>query len=69
MGMFDYVNFECICPTCKKNVTDFQSKDGECNLSQLETHEVSNYYSICEFCKTWIEYTNGKMKFELNNTN
>jgi predicted RNA-binding Zn-ribbon protein involved in translation (DUF1610 family) len=56
MGMFDSVNFECVCPTCGNKVIDFQSKDRDCQLDMLEVWQVSNYYSACDVCGTWIEY-------------
>ena len=57
MGMFDYVNFECVCPVCKSKVDGFQTKDGDCVLDVVEPTEVSNFYSSCGKCGCWIDYT------------
>lgn len=56
MGMFDEIEFSCDCPTCGDKVSDFQSKDGPCELLKLKPLQVSNFYAICRNCKTWIEY-------------
>ena len=56
MGMFDYVDFECICPLCKSKVTGFQSKDGACMLDNLKIWDVRNFYSHCSGCWLWIEF-------------
>ncbi len=55
MGMFDSVNYECDCPVCGARVTDFQSKEGECDLLLLEPKDVDYFYSSCDKCKTWID--------------
>lgn len=57
MGMFDYVNVEVPCPKCGETVKDFQSKSGPCLMDQLSPEEVSNFYSSCTQCKTWVEFT------------
>lgn len=57
MGMFDWVKFEKDCPVCGNKVTGFQSKDGECTLSELEFWQVDRFYSHCEVCDTWIEFS------------
>lgn len=54
--MFDYVNYECVCPRCKNKVDGFQSKDGECTLGTIEPESVSNFYSSCGVCGAWIEF-------------
>jgi len=56
MGMFDWINFVDVCPTCGITVTGFQSKDSSCQLNTLEYWEVNNFYSYCPKCKTKIEY-------------
>lgn len=57
MGMFDYVNYECVCPVCGEDVTGFQSKSGGCMMDTKEAHEVNNFYSTCEGCDCWLEFT------------
>ena len=57
MGMFDDVKFEMDCPKCGKKITGFQSKDGSCTLDTLHFWEVDNFYSDCENCQIWIEFT------------
>ena len=69
MGMFDYINYECRCPVCHCAVRGFQSKSGPCELSDIEPGEVSNFYSECVNCESWIEFqripsTNFRMTVE-----
>ncbi len=61
MGMFDRVNFECICPVCHAKVDGFQSKSGRCELDTIEPTEIANFYSSCKKCGCWIEYTAKKV--------
>lgn len=56
MGMFDYVNYECVCPSCHNKVDGFQSKSGPCLMDTLEPDQVYNFYSSCEVCGAWIEF-------------
>lgn len=56
MGMFDYVNYECVCPVCHSKVTGFQSKSGESDLKTVEPTNVSNFYAACKQCGCWIDY-------------
>ncbi len=63
MGMFDYVEFECICPVCHTKVTGFQSKSGECMLDTVLPNEVANFYSYCEKCGCNIDYTTTEKPF------
>ena len=56
MGMFDHVNYECICPVCKSKVDDFQTKDGDCILEVVEPTSVHNFYANCNKCGSWIEF-------------
>lgn len=60
MGMFDSINFKMNCPRCKKDMGDFQSKDGPCLLIELEFFEVDNFYTSCNHCLTWVEFTLNK---------
>lgn len=57
MGLFDSVNFRMPCPTCGRQLSDFQSKDGPCLMGIVEPLEVSNFYALCPGCRTWVEYT------------
>jgi len=54
MGMFDYVHYEMSCPGCLAPVTDWQSKDGPCQLETLEPHQVGYFYTHCACCGQWI---------------
>ena len=65
MGMFDYVDFTIPCPNCGTTVTDFQSKDGDCELQHLTVKELIEqsdgnvrFYSNCPngSCNMWIEF-------------
>lgn len=41
MGMFDYVVYpETVCRTCGEPVTEYQSKDGECELKHLTPEQL-----------------------------
>jgi hypothetical protein len=60
MGMFDYVDFECDCPSCGEKVTGFQSKDGPRELRTLKPWYVNNFYTSCSKCKRWVEYVAGE---------
>lgn len=57
MGLFDDVNFKMKCPVCNKIVDHFQSKDLSCGLNLVEVDLLSNFYSACEGCGAWIEFT------------
>jgi hypothetical protein len=54
--MFDYVNFECVCPVCKSNVSGFQTKDSDCLLETVEPSAVRHFYSSCSKCGCWINF-------------
>lgn len=56
MGMFDSVNFRMSCPNCGKEISDFQSKDGECILAIIEPDSVDNFYGGCS-CGQEVEFT------------
>jgi len=59
MGLFDYVSWEEDCPNCGQKLDGFQTKDlpdWERNCRKLSLSEVSNFYTICENCKAWVEY-------------
>jgi len=56
MGMFDSINYECVCPVCKSKVTGFQSKNGDCQLDTLQPQQVNHFYSLCDKCGCWINF-------------
>lgn len=56
MGMFDHVKYECSCPVCHNKVSDFQSKDGECLLDELEPFQVDYFYGTCGKCGCRLEF-------------
>ena len=56
MGMFDYVNFKMVCPSCGTETSNFQSKDGKCWLETVEPDAVDEFYTMCS-CGTWIEFS------------
>ena len=55
MGMFDYVDYKCECPSCGGHVDGFQSKDGKCELAFLKPYDVEAMHSMCDACGKWIE--------------
>ena len=57
MGMFDIIKFKMKCTRCKKDMGEFQSKDGNGLMVELEFFEVNNFYASCEYCSTWVEFT------------
>lgn len=63
MGIFDYVNFKCKCPKCGEPITDFQTKNSGCSFSMLEYYEVDNFYSNCDKCNLWVDFTLKRKKF------
>ncbi len=58
--MFDYVDYECICPVCNKKVSGFQSKDGNCIMETIDTSKINNFYTVCRQCGCWIEFKRAK---------
>lgn len=58
MGMFDDVNVEIECPYCGSKVNGFQSKSSYCTLELVDPTEVDNFYSNCNTCGRWLEYSN-----------
>lgn len=58
MGMFDYVDApEVPCPECGEMIGGWQSKSGPCELLRLQPKQVANFYTSCNECHVWIEYT------------
>lgn len=68
MGMFDNVRFEMKCPLCGESVNGFQSKDGPCELLDLEPKDVRDFYDSCkcgahfDFKSEEPNFTNHKLK-------
>jgi len=61
MGMFDYVKYKAPCKKCGEELTEWQSKDGECSLSIIEPKDVNRFYTDCKICKSWNEYEVSKV--------
>ena len=57
MGMFDHVDFDMDCPRCGELVNTFQTKYGGCTLDVVSPGSVLNFYTSCEGCGQWIEFT------------
>lgn len=57
MGMFDYVNVEMPCPKCGSPLDIFQSKDNACRMWLIPPDTVNVFYTSCDNCKTWIEFS------------
>jgi len=57
MGMYDEVDYRMLCPTCEAELSDFQTKEGACVLGRLDWKRVGNFYTFCDNCKSWIEFT------------
>lgn len=57
MGIYDHVNYKMDCPMCGKDVGDFQTKDLGRFFERVEYWECNNFYSSCDYCNTWIEFT------------
>lgn len=56
MGMFDFINYKANCENCGKELTEFQSKDGECLMRTLQPKDVDSFYSICDNCNAWHDF-------------
>lgn len=57
MGMFDHVLFETDCWGCGAKLDDFQTKDGECALMAIPPNGLDSFYTGCDRCGLWVEYT------------
>lgn len=57
MGLFDYVKYDCPCPSCGRLLTsrDWQTKEDHCDLDVIEPWKVKNFYAVCPGCKHWID--------------
>ena len=60
MGMYDHIDYECVCPACHGKVKNFQSKDADRQLDLLQPNEVDNFYSDCSKCHLWVEFNKVK---------
>lgn len=56
MGMFDNVDYKYDCKECGTELTDFQSKDGDCNLLTITPDKVSYFYTTCNKCGSWHDF-------------
>lgn len=60
MGMFDLVSVgepPVPCPVCKEPLGEWQSKDGDCELETIPWQKTNLFYTWCEGCSAWIQYT------------
>lgn len=60
MGVYDYVEFSCECPNCKAEIKRFQTKDGPRVFAKLTPLMVSDFYTSCGKCGSWISYNREK---------
>lgn len=56
MGLFDTVKYSMNCPCCGETIPDFQTKDNDPCLLEVEPWTVTNFYSGCPHCSAWIEF-------------
>ena len=57
MGMFDNVDFQCLCPACEVAVINgFQSKSGPCDLYTIKPWDTDDFYTNCPYCGAWVEF-------------
>ena len=58
MGMFDIVQYKAKCWRCGEELTDFQTKDGCCTLSDLTPKMIpgGRFYTGCIKCNAWNEF-------------
>ena len=56
MGMFDYVEYDYNCKECGEPLSDFQSKDGDCELGTVQPSDVSEFYTSCDKCGSWHDF-------------
>lgn len=70
MGSYDNIKYECVCPVCHSKVDKFQSKSGECDFEVLNPSQAYNFYSSCDKCGSWIDFTAKEMiNFDMTVTN
>lgn len=56
MGMFDYVKYEAPCWKCGKPLKDWQTKDTECYMQEVNPEDCRRFYTACGACNAWNEY-------------
>lgn len=64
MGMFDYIKYKAPCWKCGKELTNFQSKDGDCVMDTIQPSVVNRFYDSCN-CGAWNEYKVIKKEVEI----
>ena len=59
MGMFDWIKVEPeqFCRECEAPLSGWQSKDGDCILETLNYWEVDCFYTCCDECHAWHEFS------------
>jgi hypothetical protein len=67
MGTFDSVNFKMFCPSCGKEVTGWQTKQGPDAMLTLEPSDVDNFHSSCHGCGIWYEFERDSPPLKLRN--
>lgn len=53
---YDTVKFKMDCPSCGKEVGEFQTKDCSGFFDTVEFWECDNFYTSCDWCHHWIEF-------------
>ena len=56
--MFDTIKYKAPCWKCGFELTNFQSKSGECLLKIISPKKLGtgNFYEMCPKCQAWNEY-------------
>jgi C4-type Zn-finger protein len=56
MGIYNIVKFQINCPVCGKQITEFQTKEGDGVLEIIEYYKVNNFHAICPHCQSLVEF-------------
>jgi hypothetical protein len=56
MGIYNLVNFQINCTVCNTLIRQFQTKEGDTMFTTVEFTEVNNFYAICPYCQSWVEF-------------
>ncbi len=56
MGMFDYVTYNCVCPVCHNEISEFQTKSENCVLEYLDTSQCDYFYGYCD-CGSQLHFS------------
>ena len=57
MGMYDRVKAPTLpCKKCGERLSDWQSKDADCECEEVGMGEVDCFYDWCDNCKTMNTY-------------